>query len=79
MKYVNKKQDRTAQKFPHFYNAYDIKIDILTTVDLSDLFDTPFKLDSILILSEIFYDLNLIYTPNLAQSHMPTAIWPNAF
>ena len=59
MKYVNKKQDRTAQKFPHFYNAYDIKIDILTTVDLSDLFDTPFKLDSILILSEIFYDPNL--------------------
>ena len=76
MKYVNKKQDRTAQKFPHFYNAYDIKIDILTTVDLSDLFDTPFKLDSILILSEIFYDPNL---QNLAQSHMPTAIWPNAF
>ena len=59
MKYENKKQNRTAQKFPIFYNGYDIKIDILATVDLSDLFDTPLKLDSILILSEIFYDPNL--------------------
>ena len=59
MKTKNKTELLKNFPFSILLNAYVIKIDILTTVDLSDLFDTPFKLDSILILSEIFYDPNL--------------------
>ena len=55
-------ENRTIQKFPPFI-SYDIKSDILTTVDFIRFvlwyYDTRLKLDSILILSEIFYDPNL--------------------
>ena len=53
------KTNRTAQKFPIFL-YYDIKIDILTTVDfIRFIWWYPFKAWQHLILSEIFYDPNL--------------------